>query len=303
MALTPMKTSEDGIVFLDRHEGDVLKAYRDPVGIWTIGKGLTKASGVIVPKAGMVISKAESMRLTKLALNRNYEPAVRAAMPTSNQHEFDGAVSFNWNTGAIKRASWVKRWRLDDWAGVEVKLKLWNKAGGKVWAGLVRRRDEEYRLMRHGIYRQIAGSRKVTGLGRIVLPMDPEEIATLRANFKQLGYAPGVTLDGISIDQVRAFQRDHDLTVDGIIGKATLSTLQRMIDARKKAVVGAGGTAAGTGAGAALPEVAVLPVDPTLIGLGVGVVVLGWLAWSYRDAIAVKVQGRMPKLATWLRSR
>ena len=36
-------------------------------------------------------------------------------------------------------------------------------------------------------------------------------------------------------DMVKAFQHDHGLTVDGIIGRATLSTLQRIFDARGKA--------------------------------------------------------------------
>ena len=103
-----MQTSAEGVAFIERHEGVVLTAYRDPVGIWTIGSGLTAASGVVKPKAGMKISKAEAARLLSKALATNYEPAVARTMPGARQHEFDGGVSFHFNTGAIGRASWVR---------------------------------------------------------------------------------------------------------------------------------------------------------------------------------------------------
>lgn len=44
-------TSEDkGIPFLEAHEGVALTAYRCPAGKWTIGAGLTAASGVVEPR-------------------------------------------------------------------------------------------------------------------------------------------------------------------------------------------------------------------------------------------------------------
>jgi hypothetical protein len=88
-------TSEDkGIPFLEAHEGVVLTAYRCPAGKWTIGAGLTAASGVVAPHAGMTITRAEARRLLKLALARNYEPGVRQVLGPVPQHAFDGAVSF-----------------------------------------------------------------------------------------------------------------------------------------------------------------------------------------------------------------
>ena len=147
-----MQTSDKGIAFLERHEGVVLKAYRDPVGIWTIGAGLTAASGVVKPSAGMTITADEASALTRKALTANYEPAVEAAMPGAEQHEFDAGVSFHWNTGAIGRASWVRAWRIKAWEKVQAKLALWSKAKGRVLAGLKRRRDEEFKLLRFGIY-------------------------------------------------------------------------------------------------------------------------------------------------------
>lgn len=296
------QTSKMGVAFLEREEGVVLKAYRDPAGVLTIGPGLTRASGVIDPKPGMTISAAESERLTALALQRNYEPRVEAAMPAANQHEFDGAISFDWNTGAIHRASWVKAWQARDWVEVLRRLQLWNKGGGKVLPGLARRREREFRLMREGVYGGAAAQRRERGArtAMIALELGHGEMAAVRAGLTRLGYDPGSEPGEVSIDAVRAFQKDHDLTVDGILGRATLSTLQRRLDARVRAAapaaVGTGG-AAGTGAGdvTALPDWA----GPALLALAALWAL--WLAWRYRDVVAAKIDGNLPRLAAWLR--
>ncbi|MFN4172764.1 MAG: lysozyme, partial [Pseudorhodobacter sp.] len=148
-----MQTSAQGVATLEHHEGVVLRAYRCPAGVWTIGAGLTSASGVVKPKAGMVISKVEATRLLQLALRQNYEPGVTAAMPAARPHEFDAGVSFHFNTGAIGRATWVKRWREKASANViTAGLMSWTKGGGKVLPGLVRRREDEARMLLQGKY-------------------------------------------------------------------------------------------------------------------------------------------------------
>lgn len=38
----------------------MLTAYRCPAGKWTIGAGLTAASGVVTPRAGMTITRAKA---------------------------------------------------------------------------------------------------------------------------------------------------------------------------------------------------------------------------------------------------
>ncbi|WP_375227525.1 glycoside hydrolase family protein [Roseobacter sp. S98] len=301
-----MKTSAEGIAFLERHEGVVLKAYRDPVGIWTIGAGLTKASGVINPKAGMKISKREASDLLGKALNRNYEPAVARTMPGAKQHEFDAGVSFHFNTGAIGRASWVKAWSARNWPEVKRRLGLWRKAKGRVLPGLVRRREEEFDVMRDADYGTAPARSPSEMLARIVVPIDGSEMAEIRAGLAGLGLDVGRDARGVRVGAVVKFQRDHDLTVDGIIGMATLSTLQRRLDARKKtkdtALTSATGTAVGAGSGAADL------VDPSLSAVFVALVLLNallfalWYTWKYRDVLAAKIQNTLPSLARKLRS-
>ncbi|MBR26283.1 MAG: lysozyme [Rhodobacteraceae bacterium] len=310
-----MQTSAAGIAFLERHEGVVLKAYRDPVGIWTIGAGLTAASGVIEPRAGMVITREEATILLWRALVLSYEPAVSTQMIDAAQHEFDAAVSFHFNTGAIGKATWVDAWLARDWPDAERRLMLWVKGGGKVLPGLKARRAEEFALLRHGVYHATPPARAVGSiLATEVVPLTSAEAQGMREGFATLGFDPGPNANGVLASAVREFQAAHDLTVDGIIGRATLSTLQRMLEARKKAAT-AGAAGAGAGGAAAASEASVdSPVDagaaldawPWLewvawAAAALCLARLAWLAWSYRDALAARAQARLPALAALLR--
>lgn len=294
-----MQTSSKGVDFLERHEGVVLKAYRCPAGVWTIGAGLTAGSGVVKPHAGMAVSAAEATRLLQLALRRNYEPRTARVMVRPKQHEFDAGVSFDFNTGAIHRASWVKRWLEKSWDATRTALLAWNKGGGRVLPGLTRRREEEYRLLRHGDYGRGVAKPASPQLAGLVVDLSAEEISAARAAFIKLGYNVGNAADGFDRLAIRAFQKDHDLTVDGIVGRATLSTLQRVMDSRDKAAMPAGVTAVGgtDTAVQASPE-----LNPALGWLGPVLLAVGvlwglWLAWQYRDTIAAAIAPRFPRLA------
>jgi lysozyme len=226
-------------------------------------------------------------------------------MPGARQQEFDGGVSFHWNTGAIGKASWVRAWIDRNWEKVASGLKAWNKGGGKVLPGLARRRDEEFELIRHGRYQRQAAApaKEDKRYARIALPLSADEFASVRAALIALGYDVGDDRIRIKRTAVQAFQADHGLTVDGIAGRATLSTLQRMLDARRKAAVTApatsGGVAAGaTGMGDQLAGLPYADVVLMLAGAGAGL----WLAWTYRDAVAAAVQRPLPRLASLLRS-
>jgi lysozyme len=301
-----MQTSQRGLEFLKRHEGVVLRAYRCPAGVWTIGAGLTRGSGVVDPQPGMTITAEAADRLLAEALARNYEPRVARALVAPAQHEFDGAVSFDFNTGAIHRASWVTAFARRDWQGVAEGLMRWTRGGGKVLPGLERRRQDELRLMRDGDYGAGARWPRLPGLARVTLDLGPAEMEAARAALDRLGYATGSDPRGIAEVAVRAFQEAHGLTVDGVLGRATLSTLQRVLDSRSRAAAPAATAAAGaaeTGTGAA-SGVADLPgldlAGPVL--LAAAALWAAWLAWTYRDAIAGWLHPKAPRLAAWLRS-
>ena len=76
-----MQTSAQGVAALELEEGVVLRAYRDVAGVWTIGAGLTAASGVVRPTAGMVIHSCRSDKLDAAGAARpGMNPTVEVAM-------------------------------------------------------------------------------------------------------------------------------------------------------------------------------------------------------------------------------
>ena len=280
-----------GLEQLVAEEGEVLRAYRDVAGVWTIGVGLTAASGVITPCAGMTISRADSRRLLAQALAARYEPAVSAMMPNAAAHAFDGAVSFHFNTGAISRASWVADWRADRKAAARAGILAWNKAGGRTVEGLRLRRAREADLILEG--RRATPARGFTALG----PGDAGDgVSTLQRDLVTLGIwaGPADGRFGTATEKaVRSFQASHpSLTVDGIAGPATRAQIDRALAARRKlAVTVASGTLVGGGV-VATGEVEPAAVDPSLplgaIVIAVALLTLlalGIIGWRHRDEI------------------
>ena len=138
-----MKTSSKGIALITEFEGFREKAYQDVVGIWTIGYGFTL--GV---QPGDTITKAQAKARLARELD-GYEAAVtRACTNEPNQNEFDALVCFAFNVGAagMAKSSVIKAHNRGDHQAAARAFSLWNKAGGKVWPGLTRRRAAEAAL-------------------------------------------------------------------------------------------------------------------------------------------------------------
>lgn len=306
-----MQTSSAGEAALVQEEGEVLRAYRDVIGRWTIGVGLTDASGVVKVKPGMTISQSESRRLLGLALRRNYEPAVEKAMPGAAQHEFDAGVSFHFNTGAIGRASWVDLWRAKAGrAAIVQRFMLWTKGGGKVLPALTKRRWRELSMLLDGKYPVTANEpvRASVSLARWVMVLDLSEAVAVLDAFARLGYAVGIDPTAVPAAEIRRFQGDHDLTQDGKIGRATLSTLQRRIDAIHQ-TKGVALLSAGTGGSAAIdasqPDVLMQMTISPWIWAAAAAALLFWatiITWRYRDVVAAKINRRAPRAAAFMRS-
>lgn len=99
-------------------EGLVLEAYRDSVGVWTWGLGVTNSSGhQVYPRYKDAPTSIErALEVAIWLLQNRYLPAVQRAFDglRLKEHEIAGALTFHWNTGAISRASWVKSFRVGD---------------------------------------------------------------------------------------------------------------------------------------------------------------------------------------------
>ena len=135
-----MKISPEGLALIKKFEGCELEAYQCSAGVWTIGYGHTK--GV---EEGMTITKdqAEQMLLEELV---EYEVAVEEAVDNQlDQCMFDALVSWTYNLGPtnLNNSTMLKVVNAGQYDDVPAQIKRWNKAGGKVLEGLVRRREAE----------------------------------------------------------------------------------------------------------------------------------------------------------------
>lgn len=134
-----------GLALVKEFEGLSLKAYFCPANVLTIGYGST---GPHV-KPGMVITEAEAETLLRKDLAR-FEAGVNiaiAGVPTSD-NELSAMISLSFNIGlaGFQRSTVLKRHNLGNRLGAANAFLMWNKAGGKVLKGLVRRREAERKL-------------------------------------------------------------------------------------------------------------------------------------------------------------
>lgn len=152
----PQKISEEGLKNIMRHEGVMWKAYHDPVGLYTIGVGhlLTKqeiASGMIEIGGNLEdytggLMQSDCMRL--LDQDCDIAESYVNALVTRDitQAQFDSLVSFVFNVGgrAFDKSTLLKVINAGG-TGEEIAAQFyrWNKAGGHVLAGLIKRRFDE----------------------------------------------------------------------------------------------------------------------------------------------------------------
>lgn len=144
-----MKVNQATIDLIKKWEGFRAEAYRDPVGIWTIGYGTTARAGVgIEPRAGMKITEAEAERYLRKSVEK-FADAIRPHITAPiNENQFGAFVSLAYNIGpgAFIESTALRRFNDGDIPGAAEAMKWWNKAGGRVLRGLVNRREDEVRL-------------------------------------------------------------------------------------------------------------------------------------------------------------
>jgi GH24 family phage-related lysozyme (muramidase) len=143
---TAMKTGTNGIKLIQSYESLRLTAYKavSTEKYWTIGYG-HYGSDV---RNGQTITKAKANELFKKDL-KQFEAAVNDAVNvTLTQNQFDACVSLAYNigAGAFQSSTLVKKLNQKDYAGAAEQFLRWNKSGGRVLNGLVKRREAEKEL-------------------------------------------------------------------------------------------------------------------------------------------------------------
>lgn len=138
------KINKQGLELIKHFESLKLEAYKDVVGVWTIGWGHT---GEDVYE-GLVITEEQAEELLKKDLEE-YERYVRGSIGTRlNDNQFSALVSFAYNLGIgnLKTSTLLKLLNKGDYFNASKEFVKWSKAGGKRYKGLVRRRLSERNL-------------------------------------------------------------------------------------------------------------------------------------------------------------
>lgn len=152
-----MQTSSKGRQFIESFEGLILQAYDDAndhivsaggtaQGVLTIGYGHTSAAGAPTVHPGQVITKQQADDILASDLSKVEANVNKVVKVPLTQNQFDALVSFDFNTGALSRSSILTSLNNKNYDDAANRILLYNKSGGKVLAGLVRRREAEKKM-------------------------------------------------------------------------------------------------------------------------------------------------------------
>ena len=154
--MTSYTTSAPMRQLIEGWEGCRLEPYADAVGVATVGYGHT---GDDVSLDMDPISQEVADQLLAADLGR-FETAVNGMVSDqTSQQQFDALVSFSYNLGegALRGSTLLRMHNAGDYDGAAQQFGRWNHAGGRVLAGLTRRRAGEAAVYATGDYSGDAG--------------------------------------------------------------------------------------------------------------------------------------------------
>ena len=171
-------------------EGKRLSTYFDSVRVPTIGFGHTKMAGPPDPLVVRRITDAQADQILAddLAVFEKGVAAELKNIARVEQREFDAFVdlAFNIGLGAFKSSSLLRHYRAGDKATTARDFLAWNKAGGKVMPGLVKRREAERNWFLYGhLAHSMVGIADLTAVA-------PEDMPRL------VDHADGVMMRGVN---------------------------------------------------------------------------------------------------------
>ena len=224
-----MKTSQKGIDLIKKYEGLRLNAYK-PIPTekyFTIGYGHYGSD--VSPN--MVITSSEAEALLKKDLKKFEDKVNKYDKYDWTQNEFDALVSFAYNIGNIDQLTQNGTRSKEQ---IAEKIVQYDKAGGKVLNGLVKRRKEEQEMFIGKVastftVKPATNTKKKVDKPILRQGMGGNDVLEMQTLLKdKFGYSKLAT-DGIfgpkTCNAVKDFQDKHSLRVDGICGSNTWSVL------------------------------------------------------------------------------
>lgn len=146
------KINQAGIDLVKSFEGLKLAPYLDSVKVPTIGYGTTYyEGGKKVTMQDPPITQARAEELLAVHLESFCSGVEKLLKVSVTDNQFAALVSFAYNLGlgALGGSTLMKKLNAGDYAGAALEFEKWNKAGGQVLPGLVRRRQAEKALFMH----------------------------------------------------------------------------------------------------------------------------------------------------------
>lgn len=141
-----MKINQAGLDLIKSFEGCRLKAYKDVIGVWTIGVGHTGPEVV----EGLIWSPEQANEALAQDLVK-FEEGVSnllTAAPTPNQFSAMVAFAFNVGLANLKSSTLLRCFNKHNAEGAAGEFLKWDHADGRVIPGLTRRRQAESDLFK-----------------------------------------------------------------------------------------------------------------------------------------------------------
>lgn len=144
-----MKLNKAGADLIKEFEGCKLKAYQCSAKKWTIGYGNTfyEDGSPVLP--GHAITQEKANQLFELIANEFASKVAKLLSSNVTDNQFGALVSFAYNCGIanLQKSTLLKKVNANHSdQSIRAEFLKWNKAGGKVLAGLTRRREAEANL-------------------------------------------------------------------------------------------------------------------------------------------------------------
>ena len=144
-----MKLNKEGADLIKEFEGCKLKAYQCSAKKWTIGYGNTFFEDGTPVVAGNAISQQKAEDLFELISNEFSAKVAKLVPSHITPNQFGALTSFAYNCGVVnlQKSTLLKKVNANhNDPSIRAEFLKWNKAGGKVLAGLTRRREAEANL-------------------------------------------------------------------------------------------------------------------------------------------------------------
>jgi lysozyme len=223
--------------FLIKEEGDdsrhlsdgYVASTWDSLGhVWNIGPGLTHGvtRSTIWTPAQLQAAEDAEFAATRAAVTSLVKVSI-----SENQRTALESLVYNVGIGGFAHSSVLRDVNRQDFADVPSAFREWNRAGGCVCKGLIKRREDEIRLWNHPDDIPAPSDLKTAkNVPQATRADDSLDTKGLQLALNELGASPTLVADGNfgpkTVAALRLYQRTNGLAPDGVCGSLTTTKIR-----------------------------------------------------------------------------